>query len=142
MGENCRRLEEAAGLPRGGWALVSQVHSSGIVVARRGGSFCPHRKKHRAADGVISAAAGVTPAVLTADCLPVVLALPASGIAGVAHAGWKGTAEGIVVRAVEEMTGLGGVPATEIVAGLGPSIGRCCYQVGDEYKGTGIRQRG
>jgi YfiH family protein len=130
--ENGRRLEKAAGLTADGWALVSQVHSAEVVVAARGGSFCPHRNSHQAADAVIAGSAAVTPAVLTADCLPVVLASPASGIGGVAHAGWMGTVSGIVVRAVEEITARGGGPASKIVAGLGPSIGKCCYQVGED----------
>ncbi len=130
--ENSRRLEEAAGLSTGGWALVSQVHGAEVVVAPRGSSFCPHRKNHPPADAVITGAAAVVPAVLTADCLPIVIASPASGIAGVAHAGWMGTVAGIVVRTVEEIAARGGTPVTDIVAGLGPSIGKCCYQVGED----------
>ncbi len=130
--ENSRRLEDAAGLSTEGWALVSQVHGAEVVVAQRGSSFCPHRSSHRLVDAVITGVAAVVPAVLTADCLPVVLASPASGIAGVAHAGWMGTVSGIVARTVEEITARGGGPVTEIVAGLGPSIGKCCYQVGED----------
>jgi YfiH family protein len=129
--ENRRRLEEAAGLSPEGWALVSQVHGAEVVMAQKGSSFCTHRNSHPTADAVITAAA-VVPAVLTADCLPVVLASPASGIAGVAHAGWMGTVSGVVGRTVEEITTRGGGPVTEIVAGLGPSIGKCCYQVGED----------
>jgi YfiH family protein len=130
--ENGRRLEEAAGLAAGGWALVSQVHGAEVVERRRGSSFCPHRNSRPAADAVITGSAAVTPAVLTADCLPVVIASPLSGVAGVAHAGWMGTVSGIVVRTVEAIIARGGGPVTEIVAGLGPSIGKCCYQVGED----------
>jgi hypothetical protein len=66
-------------------------------------------------------------AVFTADCLGVVLAGPAS--VGVAHAGWRGLAAGLLEATVGLMDRVDGPPRT---AALGPSIGPCCFEVGDE----------
>jgi YfiH family protein len=74
------------------------------------------------ADGQATGTAGLAPLVFVADCLPVALA-GAGGVAMI-HCGWRGMAAGIVRRGVEE------VSAT--AAAVGPSIGPCCYEVGDE----------
>jgi purine-nucleoside/S-methyl-5'-thioadenosine phosphorylase / adenosine deaminase len=74
------------------------------------------------ADAQATSAPALTPAVLVADCLPVALAGP-RGIA-MLHCGWRGLAAGIVRSGVEE------VGATS--AAIGPGIGPCCYEVGEE----------
>ena len=66
-----------------------------------------------------------------ADCVPLLLWHKAAGIVGVAHAGWRGTAIGVVGRAVEAVAELGGDPA-DLRAGIGPAIGPCCFEVGEE----------
>lgn len=69
---------------------------------------------------------GVLLGIKTADCLPVLLCHPASGCLALAHAGWRGATAGIALQAVKAMA----VPAEEVLAALGPSIGPCCYEVG------------
>lgn len=71
---------------------------------------------------------GVLLGILTADCLPVLLCHPRSGVLGLAHAGWRGAAAGVVGQVLEAME----VPADEVWAALGPAIGSCCYQVGSD----------
>jgi YfiH family protein len=66
--------------------------------------------------------------ILTADCLPVLLCHPPSRILGLAHAGWRGVVRGIVTETLKAME----VPAEEVKVALGPSIGPCCYQVGED----------
>jgi YfiH family protein len=80
------------------------------------------------ADGVATAAHGIAGLVLTADCLPVALALP--GAVAMVHAGWRGLADGVLeegVRAVRELGGDG-----PLHAAIGPGAGGCCYEVGEE----------
>jgi YfiH family protein len=126
--ENWRRLEEAAALPSRRWALVSQIHGAAVVRAAAGAA-CHHRLDCPPADAIVTSRRGVTLGILTADCLPVIVASADGAAAGVAHAGWKGTLEGVAVRALES---LGGGDPAGAAAGLGPAIGACCYQVGDE----------
>ena len=75
------------------------------------------------ADGQATDRASVAPVVLVADCLPVALAAP--GAVAMLHCGWRGLAAGIVERAV---AGFHSPPA----AAVGPGIGPCCYEVGEE----------
>jgi polyphenol oxidase len=78
------------------------------------------------ADGHVVGGPGVTPLVFVADCLPVALRGP-GGVA-MLHAGWRGLAGGILAE------GAAAVGATD--AGIGPGIGRCCYEVGEEVLGA------
>lgn len=130
--ENWRRIEAAANLPRRGWALLSQVHGARIERIEAGDSFCHHRRHHPEADGMVTVRPAVVLGVLTADCLPVILAAPAAGAVGIAHAGWRGTLAGVAAATAQALADLTGVAPADLVAGLGPAIGRCCYQVGED----------
>jgi hypothetical protein len=132
--ENWRRLEKAANLPARGWALLSQVHGARVERIAAAGAACHHRRNHPEADGMATGRPGVVLGVLTADCLPVVLAVPGTAAVAIAHAGWRGTLEGIVPATVRELCAISGAAPGDVVAALGPAIGCCCYQVGDEVR--------
>jgi YfiH family protein len=72
----------------------------------------------------------VTPLVLVADCLPLVMSAP--GAVAAIHCGWRGVATGIVRVAVERLCEVGGAAPTDVTAALGPGIHPCCYEVGEE----------
>jgi YfiH family protein len=80
------------------------------------------------ADAAVTATPGVVLAILTADCLPVVLAARAGNEVGVAHAGWRGLAAGVLEETVAAMNT---VPA-DLVAWLGPAAGPGAYEIGEE----------
>ena len=102
---------------------LDQVHGSEVVRAAR------YATAPRADAGVGDA--GSPPcAVLTADCLPVVLCDAAGTRAGIAHAGWRGLAGGVIERCVAAMER----PACELLAWLGPAIGAESYEVGPEVR--------
>ena len=84
-------------------------------------------------DALVTARPGLGLAVMVADCLPVLLADPEGGIAGVAHAGRRGLAAGVVPAAVEVMVALG-AHTDRIRAYLGPAICGRCYEVGQEVQ--------
>lgn len=114
-----RRVSDRLGIdPR--WATVEQVHGSEVVRVTRLGSNGP-------ADGMVTTVPGLAAAVFTADCLGVVLHGP--GTVGVAHAGWRGLVAGVLESTVERMEEAGGGPER---ADFGPSIGPCCFEVGEE----------
>ncbi|GGR72272.1 laccase domain protein [Streptomyces humidus] len=79
-------------------------------------------------DGVVTTTRGLALAVLTADCVPVLLADPVAGVVAAAHAGRPGMVEGIVPAAVDAMESLGADPA-RIVARTGPAVCGRCYEV-------------
>lgn len=82
------------------------------------------------ADARVSSKVGAVLAVLTADCLPLLLCDDAGGRVGIAHAGWRGMARGVIEAAVERMDTKPG----RMLAWLGPAIGGAVYEVGDEVR--------
>ncbi|HEV2717969.1 MAG TPA: polyphenol oxidase family protein, partial [Terriglobales bacterium] len=73
-------------------------------------------------------------AILTADCLPVILIDTKRGAVGVFHAGWRGTLKRIVEKGAGEMCRCFGTHARDIKAAIGPAIHSCCYEVGPEVR--------
>ncbi len=112
------------------WELVvlQQIHSDLIHLISAG------LKHPRAGDGLITDTPGLLLAVLTADCLPVILADPKRRAIGVFHAGWRGTIKRIVVKGIGEMIRHFGSDPAQLRAAIGPGIRGCCYQVGPEVK--------
>lgn len=111
------------------WPLVQmhQVHSPAIH--RVNSVSDPHPC---AGDGLITNAPGVLIAVKIADCIPVIAVDPVRRAVGAFHAGWRGTAQRIVEKGVGEMRRQFGSDPKDILIAIGPGIGVCCYQVGDE----------
>jgi YfiH family protein len=121
VAENRRRLRAALALPAEP-AWLEQVH--GIRVARLPGPAS------EPADAAVSFARGGVCAVLVADCLPVLLASRAGDRVGVAHAGWRGLAAGVIESTVAALDCEPG----ELIAWLGPSIGPRAFEVGAEVR--------
>ena len=111
---------------------VKQVHGRTVRVLRRGAITSADTKARPEADAQVSNDPDLALAVQVADCVPLLMADPVRGIAAAVHAGWRGTAAGIAAAAVEVMNREFGTDPADIVAAIGPSIGECCYQVGDE----------
>ncbi|MCQ9129469.1 MULTISPECIES: peptidoglycan editing factor PgeF [Streptomyces] len=112
------------GLDPGRVVWMNQVH--GNEVAEVAGPWtAPHIP---AVDALVTASRGLALAVLTADCVPVLLADPVAGVAAAAHAGRPGMVAGIVPAAVDAMKRLGADPA-RIVARTGPAVCGRCYEV-------------
>lgn len=87
-------------------------------------------------DAVLSDLPGRHVTVTFADCVPLLFADRRLGVIGAAHAGWRGTALGIAAVTVRTMRDAFGSQPEDIVAGIGPSIGPCCFEVGDEVPST------
>ncbi|MFI5117226.1 MAG: peptidoglycan editing factor PgeF [Terriglobales bacterium] len=87
-----------------------------------------------AGDGIITNTAGLLLAIKTADCVPVLVADVKRRVIGAFHAGWRGTAARIVEKGVGEMRRQFGSVPRDLRAAIGPSIRRCCYQVGPEVR--------
>jgi len=105
--------------------LLGQVHGAAVA-------FAPWEGRPEA-DAAVAASPGWLLGIQTADCLPVLLVDPKRRLVAAAHAGWRGTAAGVAGRAVEALITRGSRPE-DLVAALGPGIGPCCYEVGDEVR--------
>jgi polyphenol oxidase len=118
---NRSRLRAALSLPtEPRW--LEQVHGTRVLDL--------DRDDQGAADGAVTGRPGTVCAVLTADCLPVLLCDRGGRRIGVAHAGWRGLLDGVLAAAVAALD----VPPAELVAWLGPAIGQGAYEVGSEVR--------
>lgn len=86
------------------------------------------------ADAVMTSSPGIVCAVMTADCLPVLLADRAGRIVGAAHAGWRGLAEGVLESLVSQMTSKIQGQTADLLAWLGPAIGPEAFEVGEDVQ--------
>jgi YfiH family protein len=123
--ENRERLAAALGLDPARIPIGLQIHGGDLAFhdgPQEPSPFARPGSEIPEVDGHIVSTPGLAPLVFTADCLPVALSGP--GGAAMLHCGWRGLAAGIVAAGAEA------VGATE--AAIGPGIGPCCYEVGDE----------
>lgn len=102
------------------WATISQVHGPVVCAAT-----APDHLGE--ADGLITQSPNLSLCVATADCLPI--ALSGDRTVALVHAGWRGIVSGVIPAAIAAMHELGDAP---LAAAIGPHIGPCCYEVGDE----------
>ncbi len=124
------RSRALAMLSLAGGALCTAYQTHGITV-RVVDEPWPTNERPKA-DAMVTRTPGIALGVLTADCAPVLLADPGTGVVGVAHAGWKGALSGVIEAAVEAMSRLG-ADRSSIVAAVGPAIAQESYEVGPEF---------
>jgi YfiH family protein len=105
---------------------MRQFHSDVIHVVAAAGADAPK------ADALITGTPGLLVGVQTADCVPILLADTRRRVVAAIHAGWRGTLARIVVKTLGRMRMEFGTQTRDVVAALGPAIGRCCYEVGPE----------
>lgn len=131
--ENYRRLCGALGVDCGKLVFSSQVHGDTVrcVTSADLGKGLD-RPVDYDADGLITDIPGAVLTVFGADCLTVLLCDPVRRVIAAVHAGWRGTALGIVERAVEQMTDRCGSRPADILAAVGPGIGACCFETDED----------
>ncbi|MEK6678372.1 MAG: peptidoglycan editing factor PgeF [Nitrospirota bacterium] len=110
-------------------ATINQTHSDAIFV---------HNAERRVSeadegfDAHITNNSGIAISVVTADCVPVLLIDRKKRIVAAVHAGWRGTAKRILQKTVKKMSDSFGSKPEDMIAGIGPSIGQCCYEVDEK----------
>jgi YfiH family protein len=122
VASNRRTLSTAARVPAEP-AWLRQVHGTRVADLDAGAADAP-------ADAAITRRRGRVAAILTADCLPVLLAAEDGEAVAAAHAGWRGLAAGVLEATVRAL----GVPPARLIAWIGPGIGRKHYEVGPEVR--------
>ncbi|MCL4458339.1 MAG: peptidoglycan editing factor PgeF [Chloroflexi bacterium] len=127
----CRALN----IPAEAIVVPQLAHSCNVAVvssndkgqgALRGGTGIP------VSDALITDSPGLFLLITFADCVPLLFYDPVKRAVGLAHAGWKGTVNQIARHVVGKMTQDFGTDPADLIIGIGPSIGPCCYEVGDE----------
>ena len=123
-----RRLAVAAVAPGAALVTLHQVHSAEAVAVTA--PFADEARPH--ADALVTDRPGLLLGILTADCVPILLADPQAGVIGAAHAGWKGAICGVTDATLAAMERLG-AQRDRIAAAIGPCIARISYEVDDGF---------
>ena len=118
-----------AGVPRHHLLFLRQVHGHTIAIARQGDAdqWVPPT-----ADGVISKDSAAALVVRVADCTPILLADRRTGAVAAIHAGWRSTMQRIAAEGVAALQRELGSNPSDLVAAIGPSLGSCCGEMGEE----------
>lgn len=129
--ENFDRLCGAIGVRAEDVVMSRQEHHKNIrnVTAADRGKGVTRERDYDDFDGLLTDEPGLVLCTQYADCVPLLFADPVRRVIGTAHSGWKGTVQQIGRETVERMVSDYGCRREDIVAGIGPSIGPCCFEV-------------
>ncbi len=127
--ENRRRIFQHFGRPVESIYDVWQVHSAEVVCVDRPR---PLNTPHLKADAILTNNPEITLMMRFADCVPILFYDPVEHVIGIAHAGWQGTVLKVAKAVIEKMEIHYGSRSRNILAGIGPSIGPECYEIGND----------
>lgn len=131
--ENFNRFCAAIGVDAAKLVFSAQIHGDVVrVCTAADAGIGLDRPIHYEADALITDVPGLALAVFSADCLPILLYDPERAVVAAVHAGWRGTALGIVEKAVEKMVEHYGCDAGNILAAIGPGISKCCFETHED----------
>ena len=133
--KNRKRLATAIGIPLRHFTIGRQIHSGNVTIiseGSRGRGSAKHEEEINDTDAMVTSVTGICLVILVADCVPMLFFDPEKRVIGVCHAGWKGTLQCIAENTVKAMESRFGSSPQDIIVGVGPSIGPCCYKVGPD----------
>jgi hypothetical protein len=128
VAKNRELLAETLGFPAASLTTAKQVHGNKVAVVNKG----MRGRELPGVDALITQYPNILILVQTADCPPLLLYDPVRKAIGAIHAGWRGTVKKITHNTVMSMSKMFKSDPRNIYAGIGPSIGPCCYEIGDE----------
>lgn len=135
--KNRALLCRALGLSSRGAVTAKQAHGERVArvdLSHAGRGEAAYEDALADTDALITDCRGLPLMLFFADCTPILIVDPARKAVGVVHAGWRGTARRIAQKTIEAMGACFGTRAQDCLAGIGPSIGACCYEVGEDVK--------
>lgn len=133
-GDGWHRVALAMGIPAQSIVRLRQVHGTRVVRLRREEMFPPEAPDWNVGDIAASDHPGMALCVKVADCVPMLIADAKRGSVAAVHAGWRGTASGAARLAVGALCEHFGASPDDLIAAIGPSIGPCCYRVGQDVR--------
>lgn len=129
--ENYRILAKAVGFTAENYVTSQQTHTTNVrrVTAADAGKGVWTERGYTDVDGLITNEKNIPLVIFGADCVPVFLLDTKQKAIGMAHCGWLGTGNRMAEKILQEMRKEFGTDPADVVAGIGPSIGRCCFQM-------------
>lgn len=129
--KNFQSISDAFNIPLDKMVLSDQVHATTIriVTEKDSGKGLSKPLDYKEIDGLLTNVRGLMLLTFYADCVPLFFLDKVKNVAGVAHAGWKGTIARIGEKMIDTMKKAYGSNSEDILVGIGPSIGSCCYTV-------------
>lgn len=141
--ENYRRLGRAVGFRPEQTVFTHQIHTDIVrEVGRDDWGVGLYTDPAPDCDALITNTPGTALVCFSADCTPILLYDPVHHAIAAVHSGWRGTALGIVQKAVEAMTRAFGTHPLEVRAAIGPCISRCCFETDYDVPGAMIHALG
>jgi YfiH family protein len=131
---NRKLLAEGTGIMPEKFLYASQVHSGDVKVIDQATIESGILTYNPRTDATVTALPGICLMVMVADCVPLLLFDPVKRVSAVIHAGWRGTVQHITSNTIRAMIQHFRCDPADIIAGIGPSIGPCCYEVGEETR--------
>jgi len=128
--KNRQLLARAIGIKTGQLITVRQSHTHKVRIVDRESAAA--NSESESCDAQVTNVPGKCLTVIVADCVPILLYEPTRKVIAAVHAGWRGTVRKIVSETLKVMTGKFDCNPRHILAGVGPSIGPCCYEVGQD----------
>jgi len=132
---NRKQLAEQLGISNSSYVFAVQIHGNSVAVIKdedRGKGAFERSSYLCDIDAMVTNLSGICLVTQAADCVPILFYDPINKVIGAAHAGWKGTVAKIPSEVVKKMKSEYGSNPSDLVVGIGPSIGPCCYEVGAE----------
>ena len=126
--KNRRLLAQAMQVEEHALFLPSQVHKTHIVHV----TPATTKDELKETDALITAHPGICIAVMSADCVPIILYDAKNNVAAAVHSGWRGTVARILEKTLNEMNVHYGTAGADVFAGIGPSVSQESYEVGEE----------
>ncbi|TVQ91629.1 MAG: peptidoglycan editing factor PgeF [Bacteroidetes bacterium] len=143
--QNRKKLAQVLGAELDQFTFCNQTHSCNIAVIDnfwKGSGSTDFSTAIPNTDGLVTNNRKIFITVQVADCVPILLYDPVKRVVASVHAGWKGTLRKALQAAVRQMMHTFGTNASDIIAGIGPSNGPCCYEVGEDVKSETIKSLG
>lgn len=126
-----KKLCAALGIPAGRLLTLRQVHGAEVLIFKENPKALTYPLPY---DAVITDKKRVALGIWTADCLPILMIDRSKKVIGAVHAGWRGMWRGVVQKAARTMIEAFESTPEDILAGIGPGIGPCCYEVGTDVQ--------
>jgi len=132
---NRKELAEQLGISPATFVFASQVHGIRVAIVKdedRGKGAFDRASYLCDVDAMVTNCRGICLVTQAADCVPILFYDPIKKVIGAVHAGWKGTVAKIPSEMVRVFISEYGSNPSDIIVGIGPSIGSCCYEIGSE----------